>query len=114
MDAVYLHDGDRIDHTPSSAVSAGDVVALSKVFGIATSDIPKDTLGSLATRGVFALKKKASEAIATVGTLVYWDPAAGVTATAGSLKAIGYTVAAAASADATVKVLVLPGLNLAA
>jgi predicted RecA/RadA family phage recombinase len=45
----FLH-GDplMIDHTPSSAVSAGDVVIVAGKACIAHTDIPADTLGAVA------------------------------------------------------------------
>jgi len=113
----FVHTGDAVDHTPSSDVSAGDVVEVGTLPLVARHDIPADTLGALAIEGVFDVVK-ATGAI-TAGALVYWDNdgdpvggtagsgAATTTATANNL--MGRAVAAAASGDATVRVkLMLP------
>lgn len=105
--------GACIDYTPSgSSVTAGDVVVVGNVVGVATSDIADGELGSLAMEGVFEVPK--STAAIAVGVLVYWgptgDPVGGTagsgaaTSTAGSLKQMGYAIEAAGSGVATVKV----------
>lgn len=104
---------DYIDYTPGSAVTAGDVIVQGSVVGIATSDIAANALGALAIVGVFKCPKITGSI--AVGTKLYWDPAGdpvggtagtgAVTATAGSLKCIGYAALAAVSGDATVPVI---------
>lgn len=104
---------DAIDYTPGSAVTAGNVVVLGSVVAIATQDIAANELGSLALEGVFSVPKITGAL--TVGVPIYWDPAGNpvggtagsgaATGTAGSLKKMGYVAAAAASGDATVKVI---------
>jgi hypothetical protein len=36
MAAQFVHDGNRVDYTPSSAVAAGDVVVQGELVGVAT------------------------------------------------------------------------------
>lgn len=104
--ATFVHDGKYVDHTPASAVSAGQVVVQADLVGVAVRDIPANTLGALATEGVFSFPKAtgASTAIA-VGATVYWASGTQLaTATATGNKLIGKVVKAAADADATVLV----------
>ena len=104
--ATFVHDGKYVDHTPASAVSAGQVVVQADLVGVAVRDIPANTLGALATEGVFTFPKAtgASTAIA-VGATVYWASGTSTaTATATGNKLIGKVVKAAADADATVLV----------
>ena len=108
--ATVWADGDMIDYTPGAAVTAGDVVVLGSIVGVAVEDIPANTKGSLQIEGIFKVPK-ITGAI-TVGTKLYWDPAGtpvtgdassgAATATAGSLKVMGYAVLAAASGDSYV------------
>jgi len=109
--ATFVHEGRYIDYTPSSDVSAGDVIVQSDLVGIATKDIAADTLGELAIAGVFDIDKATGggDAIAA-GALVYWDSSADVAdddSDTGTNKLIGKAVKAAADADATVRVAVL-------
>ena len=55
--ARFVHDGEAIDYTPSSAVSAGDVVVQNDLVGVAKLDIAANTLGALAVKGVFDFPK---------------------------------------------------------
>lgn len=97
-EAYFVHEDGHMPYTPSSAVAAGDVEVVGAVVGVATQAIPANTLGSLATKGVFKMLKPSSGAIAH-GIKVYWDPATGITSTAGSLKCAGYMSRAAADGD---------------
>ncbi len=110
--AIFVQDGDRIDYTPGSAVSTGDVIVNGQIPNVATADIAASTLGAVAAEGVFDFPK-------ITGVISAWDPiywnATGdpVSGTAGSGAAnktgignfIGYAVADAASGDYRVKVL---------
>jgi predicted RecA/RadA family phage recombinase len=104
--ADFLHDGVMIDYTPVAAVTAGDVVVIGSIVGVAKSDIAAAALGALAIEGVFLMPKTAgsSSAIA-VGSKVYWDATNEVvTTTASTHKVAGYTVLAATDDDTTVRV----------
>ena len=104
-----LHKGGSIysDYTPSSAVSAGDVVVQGDLVGFADKDIAADRMGSLGHDGIRYLAKAATSGSAiAVGKKVYWDDTNDqATETVGSNKYCGKTVAAAADADTYVKVL---------
>ena len=109
MTTVFAHHGDTIDYTPGSDVSAGDVVVLNELVGVAKRDIPANTLGSLSVTGVFDFPKATGIGTAIdAGLDVYWDAAAGEATTdegSGSVnKKIGRSVADAGDSDATVRV----------
>ena len=109
----YQSDGNTIDYTPGSAVTAGDVVVLGSIVGIATQDIAASVKGSLSLDGVFFVPKITG--VNAVGTLIYWDPtgdpvggtagSGAATSTAGSLKQMGYVAVASLSADTHVQVV---------
>ena len=99
---------DRIDYTPSSAVSAGDVVVQEDLIGYATQDIAASALGSLVTAGVVNLPT-GGEVIAA-GVIVYWDAInSEITATSTSNKRIGKLIAATGSGDTAADVLISQG-----
>ena len=106
MPARFIHDGNSIDYTPGSAVTAGDVVVQGELVCVAKRDIPANTLGSLAVEGVFDFPKATGAGSAiTAGANVYWNAGTQVaTTTATGNKLIGKTTRAAADADATVRV----------
>lgn len=102
--ATFVQDGFSVDYTPTTAVAAGDVVVQSDLVGIATQDIPANTLGALTVEGVFDVVKQSGTAI-SAGALVYWDATNQVaTTTATGNKLMGKCVRAAAASDATVRV----------
>ena len=105
--ATFVH-GDTImvDHTPSSAVAAGDIVVVGQECRIAHRDIAANALGSLASpggEGVYDIAKGAGEL--TAGAKVWWDASGEVaTATQSTHKPLGFVVETAASAATTVRV----------
>jgi len=104
--ATFIHDGNSIDYTPGSAVTAGAVVVQGELVGVAKVDIPASTLGALAVAGVFDFPKAtgAGTAIAA-GANCYWNAGAQqATTTATGNKLIGKSLRAAADADATVRI----------
>ena len=60
-----------IDYTPAAAVTAGDVVVLNGIVGIAPSDIAANDKGSLQIEGIFRVPK--TTAAMTRGLPVYWN-----------------------------------------
>lgn len=106
--ARFIQDGKSIDYTPSSAVTAGDVVVQGELVGVAKQDIAANTLGALAVDGVFEFPKPTGAGTdATVGTLMYWDVADGnaqETADTGTNKLIGKLVKACSTTDTTCRI----------
>jgi len=105
--ATYVQEGSAIDYTPSSDVSAGDVVVQGELVGVARLDIKANALGALAVTGVFDFPKASGDGGITAGANCYWDEAEGVAKTdseTGANKLIGKAVAAAGDTDTTVRV----------
>ena len=106
--AQFVHDGKSIDYTPSTDVTAGDVVVQEDLVGVAKLDIASGALGALAVDGVFDFPKATGGGSAiAAGALVYWDVADSEAKTddeSGANKLIGKTIAAAGDDDATVRV----------
>ena len=109
MEAAYRHgDPVMIDHTPGADVSAGQVVLIGNTTGftcgVAHSDIANGELGAIAAGGgVYAVKVASNYA---AGTKVYWDDTNSIlTTTSTNMSLFGFTVEAAAAANAVVKVL---------
>lgn len=107
--ATFVSEGFAVDYTPSSDVSAGDIVDLGDCVGIATHDISANTLGSIQVYGVYDVAKYTGEAV-SLWADVYYDAGTNTaTGTIGYSEArIGKCVKAAASGDSTVRVLVFP------
>ncbi len=107
--AVKLHSGTqhKVDHTPGSALTAGDVVEMGDFAFIVSVDIAASELGSVAapsgTATYVAPKATTGGSALAVGTKVYWDGTK--VGTTNSDPVMGIVVEAAADADATVKVL---------
>lgn len=67
------YSGDEyIDYTPGSAVTAGDVIVIGSVIGVADSDIAASAKGALAVCGVRKVPK--TTAAWVVGLPVHWNP----------------------------------------
>lgn len=104
--AKYVQDDDAIDYTPSADVAAGQVVVQGDLIGIAKRPIAANTLGALATEGIFDFPKATGGGSGVaVGTTLYWDATNNVaTATSAGNKQLGKSTAAAADGDTTVRV----------
>jgi len=104
--AQFLYDGNTINYTPVSDVSAGDVVVQGDLIGIAKHDIAAGQLGALAVVGIFAVPKATGTGI-TAGAKLYWNSATKTVAlapgTEPALPYLGKAVLAAASAATTVQ-----------
>ena len=74
MSVKFIHRGDAIDYTPSSDVSAGDVVVQEDLVGVAKLDIAAGLLGALHVSGVFDFPKATGTNTGlAAGAKVYWD-----------------------------------------
>ncbi len=98
MDSIFISEGDKINHTPSGDVDAGDVIVMTDLIGVADRAI----------KGIRSFPKAVlSTSALAQGKRVYWDAGAQeVTTTAGSNKQLGYVAEAALAADTTVAVLI--------
>lgn len=106
--ATFVQDGRTIDHTPSSAVAAGDVVVQGELVGVAKVPIAANALGALAVEGVFDFPKATGTSTGiTAGANCYWDEADSVATTnadTGTNKLIGKSIKVATDAAATVRI----------
>lgn len=111
--AQFRQRGETIDHKPAGSLALGDVVVLGDIIGVASTAITANTTGALQVSGTFKMVKDASTIAA--GNRLYWnatgDPVGGVagsgaltTNAAGAIFA-GFAIAAAATGDASVEIL---------
>lgn len=107
MPQATYYDGDVIitlPHTPGSAVTAGDVVVVGDVTGIAHVDIPANQLGALSMVGGTYIVT--GDAAISAGKKVYWNDSANkVTETASGNKAIGTTLTACSADGSTCRIM---------
>lgn len=76
MSTNYQQPGEVIDFTNSgSAISAGDVVRIGNILGVALVDIANGATGSVQISGVFEVPK-VSAAVIAQGENLTWDASA--------------------------------------
>lgn len=93
-----------VDHTPGSAVTAGDVIVTADTPRIAHLDIAANALGALAACG--GVYQCTGDAAIAADKKVYWDDTNNkVTETSTSNKAFGYTVTACSADGSTCDVI---------
>lgn len=101
----YRSTGETLQYAASGAVSAGDLVIIGSIVGVAMSDIAANTTGTVAVEGVFDLVKADTANAYTQGTPLYWDATnTKLTTTASTNTRVGIAAAAAASAATIVSV----------
>lgn len=96
-----------IDYTPSSAVTAGDVVVSNDLVLVAHKSIAANELGAMAAAGgVYDLPKETGTGKTfALGAKVYWDDTNNRgTSTATGNKQFGICTKAAGASDSTVRV----------
>jgi predicted RecA/RadA family phage recombinase len=101
--ASYVQDGDLLDHTPSSAVAAGEVVVIGSLVGVAPRAIAANALGALAVEGVFEIPC-ATGATGAQGSAISYYAVSGV-AHASTGTTAGKLAKARLAADTSVQVL---------
>ena len=104
----YVQDGKYLDFTAAADVDSGDLVQVGSLHGVAVTDVASGAKGVLVMEGVFTLPKlvaAAGDAVAAAGDPVYFS-AGSVTGDddSGDNLLVGYALAAAAQAVATVQV----------
>lgn len=103
MIAKYVQRSDSIDYIPGASVSAGDVIVIGGIVGIAKTDITSGTLGALATEGVYDGVKVSGASIGS-GAAVYYDATASAfTATDSGTTLAGHAIGGALAADTVVR-----------
>jgi len=104
--AIFVHNGNAIDYTPTADTPAGAVIVQGELIGITRTPIAANTLGSLAVEGVFDISKATGTGTAiAAGSNCYWNAATSqATTTATGNKLIGKSIQAADTDDTTVRV----------
>lgn len=110
MATNFVQEGKTLSHTPSGAdVSSGDFIVIGTIGAVAKTDIADGKTGAVHITGVFSVAK-ASGAV-TQGQKLYWNSTnSNLTTTASGNTLVGVAAEAAASGDATVKILLNVGL----
>lgn len=105
----YVQDGKTLNYTASGAdVASGDFVLIGALGAIAKTDIANGKTGAVHVCGVFSVPK-ASGAV-TQGAKLYWSTTnSNLTTTASGNTFVGLAAEAAASGDASVKILLNVG-----
>jgi len=103
---LYVTPGAVVEYTPVSAVSAGDVVVLNDLVGVANQPIAAAAQGELTIEGIFDFPKSTGSASAiAAGKKAYWDAASEVaTETSVANTFLGLVVAAATDDDEFVRI----------
>ena len=106
MNAIFIHNGEYLDHIPAADLPVGSVVVISDAVAIANRPIPAGSLGSLAMGGVFEVPR-APGALIAQGKRLFWDPTAQRAGIDGALLGVlpmGIAAAEALDTAATVRV----------
>ncbi len=92
-DATFFHgEALMVDHTPSSAVDAGDVIVVGDIPFVAHSDIAANVKGAVAASGG-VYKGISDGTLDSGGDVVYWDAGnSKFSGTAASSTHFGYTL----------------------
>jgi predicted RecA/RadA family phage recombinase len=108
MTAIYIQDGDAIDHIPTTALPAGAVVVQGRLVGITPRPIPAGSIGAIQIGGVFDLPITPGSTVG-IGEPVFWNPAttlATLDGTVVGVVAAGVTVLPLSATDVAVRVLI--------
>jgi predicted RecA/RadA family phage recombinase len=104
----YVQDGKTLNYTAGADIASGDFVLIGALGAVAKTDIANGKTGAVHVCGVFSVPK-ASGAI-TQGAKLYWSAAnSNLTTTASGNTFVGLAAEAAASGDASVKILLNVG-----
>lgn len=76
MATNYVQEGDVIQHTAAANITAGSVVKMGQILGVALVDIASGETGSVAIKGVYTVPKVTAAVIAQ-GESLTWDVSAG-------------------------------------
>ncbi len=108
MATNYVQRGDALNYTAGADIQSGDFVLIGAIGGVAKTDIANGKSGAVHIKGVFSVAK-ASGAV-TQGAKLYWNSSnSNLTTTASGNTFVGVAAEAAASGDASVKVLLNEG-----
>lgn len=106
-DLGYLQQGEALDYTPASAVTAGQVVVLDTLVTVAARPIAANALGSVMASGVVFIPC-ATGATGAQGSAIKYYATSGIAHASTGVYA-GRLAAARVATDTTVKVLLNVG-----
>lgn len=109
----YVGPGNTVQFTAAAAITAGDIVVLPELVGIAQNDVASGAVGVLVIEGEFEYDKATGTAHA-VGDLLDYDVSAdnvstGITPASGDVTNFAVCTEAAASGATRTKFKLLPG-----
>jgi predicted RecA/RadA family phage recombinase len=104
----FVQPGNVITIIAPAAVTAGSVVILGAIVGIAACDAASGAAVEVAVEGVFDIGKVVADALAA-GAVAKVTPATGLVGLAGTAS-IGWVVAAAGSGTSTARVRLTPAV----
>jgi predicted RecA/RadA family phage recombinase len=110
MASEYEQKGMLIDHTPLTAVTAGQVVRIGSMVGVAPRPIAAGETGVVAIEGVYEMDK-ATGADITSGAVAYLHDASGKVTGTRDTWAVGYFTATGLNAATTATIRLVPGMN---
>lgn len=117
MTVKFVQVGDTIDYTAGADISAGDLVVMNHIVGIALTDIANGDTGAVAIEGVFEGVPKVSAAVFGVGEKLILDVSATPDAfddssalpATGDITGAAVAVVAGGNGDTTCTVKLTPG-----
>lgn len=117
MTVKFIQVGNTIDYTAGANISAGDLVVMGHIVGVALTDIPNGSTGAVAIEGVFEGVPKVSGAEFAVGEKLILDVSAtpdafddsSATPAAGDLVGAAIAVKAGTNGQTTCTVKLTPG-----
>lgn len=114
MTTKNVQRGDVLDYTAGADITAGSVVALKHIVGVALTNIANGAVGAVAVEGCFTVPK-VSGAVWAAGEKLLWDASAGAfddsaaTPATGDIMGAVVAVAAGANGETTAVVKLTPG-----
>lgn len=103
----FVQNGDYIEFTAGATITSGQLVQVGSLHGVAVTDVANGANGTLAMEGVFTLPKltaAAADACTAGGPVYFSSGSVSGSDSSGTRKLVGYSLAAAAQAVATVQV----------
>jgi predicted RecA/RadA family phage recombinase len=104
----YYADGDKLDHTPTTGVAAGEIVVLGSLVTVADRPIAANELGAVLTNGVVTGPVFTTGVTGAQGAAIKWYATSGVFDASTGTNA-GYLARARLATDRQVAVLLWPG-----
>lgn len=109
MTTRYVQPGQVLQHTAAAAITAGDVVQVGKLTGVALATLAIGQTGSIQIEGVFSVPKKAGDAFAQGDFVLFDNVAKNFKIGNGGPGCVAFAPALAADTTMLVKFTGVPG-----